>query len=348
MIKVGFIGAGEVALLHKRAIDGLAGVQVVSLSKRNLTTARARARELGIPNVCSTYQELLADQQIDAIHCLVPNHMHYEVVKAAISARKHILAEKPLTVTVEEALELVELASRVDIVGGVNYRYRYLPLVQEVRRMHAQGELGELQLIHGCFLQDWLSSLTDENWRLDPEIGGQSGAFADIGLHWFDLLHYMLGTKVVRVSARLRSSRAERTECLEDSALVQFELQGGAIGSMICSQVATGRGSSHLGFEVNGTQSSVRWVRERPTDLWVGYRNQANRVIHLPQPRDQAWTAGERTLTANFYAAVESRKDGGADVPLELPTFVDGLDSMRILRAVLESNETGQWIDIDW
>jgi predicted dehydrogenase len=354
MIKVGFIGAGGVANIHKIGIRELDDVEVVALTKKNLKTAQRRADELGIPNVCGNYREILDNPEIDAVHCLVPNNLHYEVIKAAIQAGKHVMAEKPLTVTVKEAEELTTLAGKSGRICGVNFRYRYFPLITDIRQRYFDGKLGKVRLVHGSYLQDWLSSERDYNWRLNPEISGNLGTTADIGSHWFDMIEYILEQKVTRVSARLAALIPERVNenqehihiDLDDSAVVLFELENGALGTVIVSQVATGRRMSHIRFEINGTISSMAWNKDVPDELWVGYREKHNYSFsyYQPQGHSYSWDSGVRKLMENFYGAIRAHKKGEPLTPdYDYPTFEDGLRSMRILTAIYKSHRASSW-----
>ncbi len=354
MIKVGFIGAGGIANIHKIGLQGLDGVEVVALTKKNLKTARQKADELGIPNVCGHYREILDNPEIDAVHCLVPNNLHYEVIKAAIEAGKHVMAEKPLTITVKEAEELTELAGKSGLICGVNFRYRYFPLITDIRKRYFDGKLGKARLVHGSYLQDWLSSERDYNWRLNPEISGNLGTIADIGSHWFDMIEYILGEKITRVSARLAVLIPERVTAdrqhihidLDDSAVVLFELENGAVGTVIVSQVATGRRMSHIRFEINGTRSSVAWNKDVPDELWVGFRKKHNYSFYYYQPRGHSYSleTGVRKLMENFYGAVRAHKKGEPPTSnYDYPTFADGLRSMGILAAILKSHRGSSW-----
>lgn len=129
--------------------------------------------------------------------------MHREVVLAAIAAGKHIVAEKPLGITSAETAELVRAIGRTAQVGAVCFNYRMYPLVQEARAQVAAGTLGQLHLIHGCYLQDWLLLDTDYNWRVDARLAGASRAIADIGSHWGDLAQFVSGCRISAVCADL-------------------------------------------------------------------------------------------------------------------------------------------------
>jgi predicted dehydrogenase len=357
MIKVGFIGAGGVANIHRSGLMGIEGVEAAALTRKNLDTARQRARELRIPNVYKNYRQILEDPGIDVVHCLLPNYLHYDVMTEALEAGKHVMGEKPLTMTLEEAEKLTGLAKRSGLLHAVNFRYRYFPLIREIRSKCLAGDLGDIRLVHGVFLQDWLSTGRDYNWRLDREISGPLATMADIGSHWFDIIEYILNQRISRVSARLATMIPERIRGnresvrveSEDTAVVQFEMESGAVGSAMLSQVATGRRMGHLRFEINGSKQSVAWNKELPDKLWLGYRDNHNySMYYQPQDASSPLNSEIRTLMENFYGAVKAHKKGEKDFTgFDYPTFEDGLHSMKVLEAVLNSHRKTCWVNVD-
>jgi predicted dehydrogenase len=182
-IKVGIIGTGFIGPTHIEAVRRLGFVEVVGLAESSFEKARKKAEELGIPKAYSNYREMLQDSEIKVIHNCTPNHLHFTINKEAIIAGKHVLSEKPLAMSSQESAELLELAKKHKVVHGVNFNYRQLPSVQNLEKMVGAGEFGQINLVHGSYLQDWLLFETDFNWRLAPEAGGKTRAIADIGLH---------------------------------------------------------------------------------------------------------------------------------------------------------------------
>ena len=135
-------------------------------NQANQELAQAKAEELAIPNAYADYRELFNDPEIEVVHVLTPNSLHYPMITACIEAGKHVICEKPLAMNSKESTELVRLAKENNIINCVSHNLRYYPLVKQARAMVQAGEIGEVRLVHGHYLQDWLIFETDYNWRV--------------------------------------------------------------------------------------------------------------------------------------------------------------------------------------
>jgi predicted dehydrogenase len=208
-----------------------------------------------------------------------------------IKSGKHLLSEKPLATNYKDAKLLVDLKQEyTDVVAAVNFNYRLNPLVQEMRRRIEHGEIGEVRLAFGSYLQDWLLYDTDYSWRLDPEIAGNSCCIADIGSHWMDAVQHVTGHKIVKVMADLvtvipvRKKPKKQTETFssvvpteyeevkiqnEEYGAVMFKMDNGASGIFNVSEVSAGHGC-YFNFEINGSKASMKWNQEENDRLWIG------------------------------------------------------------------------------
>ena len=253
-INAGIIGTGFIGPAHVEALLRIGGVRVVALSSNERARADGIASRFGIPGVYDRWEDLVADPSVAVVHNCTPNNLHFEINRAALAAGKHVVSEKPLTLTGRESLELVRLARESGMVNAVNYNYRFYPLVQQAEGMVRRGEIGDVRLVHGHYLQDWLFHEDDYNWRLEPAVGGASRAMADIGTHWCDLVQFVTGRKITAVSAVLQTVHPYRVKPgarsatfkgknahgrgkgsrvrvrTEDAAIVMFALEGGARG----------------------------------------------------------------------------------------------------------------------
>ena len=146
---------------------------------------------------------MLDDPAVDVVHLTTPNHLHFDQARAALAAGKHVVCEKPLAMTAAETGELLRLAEQSGLVHAVNFNIRFYPQCQEARARVRAGEIGDVRLITGGYLQDWLLLDTDWNWRLDPAAGGALRAVGDIGSHWLDLVQFITGRHVEAVLADL-------------------------------------------------------------------------------------------------------------------------------------------------
>jgi len=302
---MGLVGAGFVGPHHIDAVRRLGFVDVVALAGSSDASARDRAQALGVPRSYGRYEALLEDPDVAVVHNATPNHLHYEVISAALARRKHVVSDKPLAMTAADARALVDQAHRAGVVHAATFNYRGNPLVQEARRRIATGEIGPPHFLHGCYLQDWLIKDTDYSWRVEPEKGGASAAVADIGSHWCDLAEHVSGLRIVEVlgvmstivrhrrkPASSREAFAESRSAepsgppqgevvdvkVEDLASVLLRFDNGAIGSVSVGQVCAGH-KNDLVLEVCGRNGSIRWRQEQQNELWLGHRERANEIL---------------------------------------------------------------------
>jgi predicted dehydrogenase len=383
-VNVAVIGSGFMGAAHIDALRRVPGVQVVAIASVDLPRAKEIAGQFGIPDVLEDWRALLGRPDVHAVHNCTPNNLHFEVNRALIRAGKHVLSEKPLTMTAAESAELVRLAREAGVVTAINFNYRGYPLVQQARGMVARGDLGSLFLVHGHYLQDWLLYDTDYNWRLESSVSGASRAVADIGSHWFDLVQFITGRKITDVFAHLfraHETRKKPTRAVEtykgkeldapqeyqevpidteDGGFVLLKLDGGVSGSLTVSQVSAGR-KNRQWIEIDGSQSALAWDQEEPNELWIGRRDRANEILmkdpslldanardyaHYPGGHPEGYPDGPRNLFRNLYRYIAAGKKPGRD-PADFPTFEDGHAEVRIVEAVLRSHEQQAWVKLD-
>jgi predicted dehydrogenase len=358
-IGVGIIGAGFMGRVHARAARS-AGGRLVGVADSAAPLAETLARDLGFERVCERPEDLLAEPDVKIVHVCVPNYAHAQLAAEAIKAGKHVICEKPLATTVADAKTLESLADAGGVVTSIPFVYRFYPIVREIRERVRTGEGGRLHLLHGSYLQDWLAFESDSDWRVDDSLGGASRAFGDIGVHWADLVEFTSGHRITRLFARLltvfptRPGRDGPVEVrTEDACTVSFETDGGAIGSLVLSQVSLGR-KNRLWFSLDGTEGSFVFDHEDPDILWKGGRasNQvvprsadglsdaAARYVTVPAGHPQGYQDCFNAFVADTYAAV-----GGA-VPDGLPSFADGRRATELTEAVLASATKQTWVEV--
>lgn len=354
--RIGIIGGGFMGGVHSRAARASFGT-VVGIASSSSESATRAARELRIERSYGSAHELFADDSIDIVHICTPNSTHAELAFAAISAGKHVICEKPLATSVEDAEALVRSAESAGVTATVPFVYRYHPMVREARAGVARGDLGTLLTIHGAYLQDWLLLEGDDDWRVDARLGGPSRAFADIGSHLVDLVEFVTGDRIARLNAVKRTVFAERARNrdieTEDTVALVVETSTGAIGTLLVSQVTPGR-KNHLVLEISGTRESARFDQEHPDELWIGRREgseilardaerlseDAARLSLVPAGHPLGYQDAFNAFVADSYAATQ-----GA-IPEGLPTFSDGLRAAVVTDAVLRSAETSDWVDV--
>ncbi|WP_081686310.1 Gfo/Idh/MocA family protein [Candidatus Solirubrobacter pratensis] len=370
-VQVAIVGAGFIGAVHARSAR-LAGARIVGVTASTPERSEEAAGRLGAVRAYDVAEELVTAPEVDVVHLCTPNHLHAPLALAALAAGKHVVCEKPLAVDAVQAAELGTAAAASGRVATVPFVYRYHPMVLEARARVAAGELGAVRLVHGGYLQDWLSTPEDDSWRVDPELGGASRAFADIGSHWCDLAEFITGDRIAAVcaqSATVVPERAQRAGArpfqgggdaaerrpvsTEDLVVMLFRTEGGVLGTMLVSQVSPGR-KNHLHIEVGCELASVRFEQERPETLWLGRRERTEELwrdpAHLspsaarhaivPVGHPQGYLECFDAFVADTYAAI-----GGAD-PDGLPRFAAGVRQAHVTAAVLVSAERGEWVDV--
>jgi predicted dehydrogenase len=354
-LRVGIVGGGFMARVHAGAARS-AGARVVALASSSPASAGRAAASLGVETAHESVDDLVTDPDVDVVHVCSPNATHAPVALAALAAGKHVVCEKPLATSGAEAEELVEAARAGRLVGAVPFVYRYHPMVREARARVAAGEVGRVLSVRGSYLQDWLLDSDDVDWRVDSAAGGPSRAFADIGSHLVDLLEFVLGDQLARLTSTTTTVHAHRggsSVDTEDEAAVVFETARGAIGTLFVSQVAPGR-KNRLLLDLSGTAESLEFSQEEPETLWVGRRSgtqlvardaavlapDAARLSTVPAGHPMGYVDAFAGFVRDAHDAVR----GGA--PEGLPTFVDGLRAVRVTEAVLASAASRSWVDV--
>jgi len=372
-LRAGIAGTGFVGRVHARSVR-LAGADLAGVAASSADAAAAAATELGARRAFASAEELIGAPEIDVVHICTPNHLHLPLAEAALAAGKHVICEKPLARDGEEARRLVDAAAGSGVQAAVPFVYRYYPTVREARELVRAGRTGALRLLHGSYLQDWLLRRDDTNWRVDAEVGGPSRAFADIGSHWCDLAEFVSGHRITRLAARLLTAVPERVSepgrhafgagdgggdtrrvTTEDAALVQFETDSGALGSVVVSQISAGR-KNRLWIELDGSDAAIAFDQEHPEELWCGSRESlkivrrdpaalspaAARYATLPGGHPQGYADCFDAFVADVYEAVR-----GGPVPDGTPTFADGLRAALVTDAVLASAREREWVDVE-
>jgi predicted dehydrogenase len=372
-LRAGVVGTGFIGTVHARSAV-LAGGRVTGVAASSPESARAAAERLHAERAFDSAEALVHSPEVDVVHICTPNNLHVPLAHAALEAGKDVICEKPLALDDAGAGKLVELAASSGLSNAVPFVYRYYAMVREARARLRGGRSGALRLLHGTYLQDWLSQPVDDNWRVEQELGGASRAFADIGSHWCDLAEFVSGHRISRLSARAATvvperehasgrhafergdgSGASRAVETEDVALVLFETDRGALGSVVVSQVSPGR-KNRLWIEFDASAEALAFDQENPELLWLGRRDgislaprdgnglspDAARLATLPAGHPQGYADCFAAFVADAYAAAR-----GEPAPEGLPRFADGRRAVRITESVLASaHNGGAWTDV--
>ncbi|QEA30257.1 MULTISPECIES: Gfo/Idh/MocA family protein [Microbacterium] len=355
-IRTGILGGGFMARVHRTAARD-AGGELRAVATRSAAGGRDAANALGAERAESDAAGVLEATDIDVVHICTPNATHADLALRALRAGKHVVCEKPLATTAQDARILAETAQARGRVAAVPFIYRYHPMVREARARIARGDAGDLLTLDCSYLQDWMLLPSDDDWRVRSESGGASRAFADIGSHLCDLVEFVAGERIRTLSARTRrvfSERSGQTVDTEDIVALLVETESGALGTLLISQMAAGRKNA-LTLELHGSQQTLRFEQERPEELWIGMREESRSLLRDPassvadSARLQRVPAGHAMgyqdafngFVADVYAAIAGAQPDG------LPTFADGFRSAVLTEAVLDSAaQGGRWVEV--
>ena len=376
--KTAVFGTGFVGRVHLEGIRRLGYVQVYAIGEPQIEKANQLAAEFGVEKTDAYYRRILEDPAVDAVHVCTPNFMHFPIAKDALLAVKHVICEKPLATSVEQARELVALAAKTKRRNATFHNLRFYPQVQQMRRMVEDGDLGEILVVQGTYSQDWLLYDTDWNWRLDSKHNGPSRCLADIGSHWCDMAEHVTGQRITSLCADIQTFHKVRKQPkgpvetfagktlrpedyietpidTEDFGAVVFRMGDRARGAFTASQVSAGR-KNRLNIEIYGTKGGVSWDQERPDELWIGQRNTPNQILlkdpsllkpaakpyaDLPGGHSEGYDDTFKQVFRRFYQSIED--EGAAP---QYPQFADGLRQLTILEAELASSKSRSWVDV--
>jgi len=372
--RVAILGAGMIGEVHRRAAI-LAGAQVLGVMASTPERSRDVAEAWGVEQAYGSIDEV-AESKADVVHICTPNASHVPYAVTLMKAGKHVLCEKPLGVSLEDARQASEVARDTGVVNTMPFAYRFHPMGREMRAKVQAQEFGSVNLIHGSYLQDWLLNPKSTSWRVDAKAGGPSRAFGDIGSHWCDLVEWVTGDRIARLVATTSITIKQRPAATaasfsaaesdaplvdvqtEDSALILFRTVNNIAGSAVISQLSAGR-KNRLWVEVDGMHQSAVFDQERPEQLWIGTEAGAQvlvrdpnhgsaeqrRLSTLPAGHPQGYAQCFENYVADSYAAVDAYA-GHGEVPEGLPTFADGARAAQICDAMLRSAASGEWVNV--
>lgn len=364
----GMVGGGEgsqIGPAHRLGAQA-DGNFVLTAGALDVDAARGRAyaERLGVApdRAYGDWREMLEaernrEDRIDLVTVATPNSTHFDITRAFLEAGFNVLCEKPMTMTVEEGEEIVRVAEGSGRICAVNYCYSAYPMVREMRQMVRTGALGKIRLIVANFSHGHHGDATDADnprvrWRYDPAMAGVSGQFADCGIHALHMASFIAGDQVEKVSADFASTIASRE--LEDDAMVNFRMAGGAVGRLWTSSVAIGR---QHGFDIQvfGETGGVKWASEQPNQVMytplggrtqimekgeAGLSDEAARLSRVAIAHPEGFPLAVANIYVDLAAAIRGEVRDG------LPTAEDGVRSMAaVYAAVASARADGAWTD---
>jgi predicted dehydrogenase len=305
--------------------------------------------------------------RIDAVSIVTPNHLHFAPAKAFLEAGIHVICDKPLTTTVDDALALAQIVRKSGLVFGLTHNYTGYPTVRQAREMIAAGELGPLRLVQVEYAQDWLTTPLEQSgqkqaaWRTDPAQSGPAGSLGDIGTHAYNIACFVSGLHCEQVAADVSIFVPGRR--LDDNVQVLLRYEGGVRGMLWASQVAVGN-ENNLRLRVYGEKGGLDWEQENPNYLrfsqygkapqWITRNGPAaspfaKHASRVPSGHPEGYLEAFAQLYADLAEQIAAREAKRAPAPQSLlvPTVEDGVAGVQFIAAVLESSrQNAAWVKL--
>lgn len=368
-IRLGMVGGGKDAFIgavHRIAarLDDeyrLVAGALSSTPERSLESGLALGLER--ERIYGSFQEMAEKEAaredgIEAVAIVTPNHMHFPAAQEFLKRGIHVICDKPMTSTLEDAEKLAELARSSDALFVLTHNYTGYPMIRQAREMIANGELGSIRVVQAEYVQDWLTVAAEDagskqaEWRTDPARSGAGGAIGDIGTHAFNLLSFVTGLKTEELAAELHRFVPGRR--VDDNAHIMLRLEGGARGMLWASQVAPGN-ENGLKLRIYGDKGGLEWFQEEPNKLWftpfgepkrlitrngAGAGPAAARMSRIPSGHPEGYLEGFANIYAEAARAIRARQAGEALPPdVVYPTVDDGVAGLKFIDACVRSSE---------
>lgn len=311
-------------------------------------------------------RELSEAIRMDFVTIVTPNHMHFTPAKLALENGFHVVCDKPMTLTVDEAKELEKLVKLTGLLFALTHNYPGSPMVKQAKAMIENGDLGKIRKVQVQYLQGWMATAVEDSdnkqaaWRVDPSKSGVGGALGDIGTHAHNLVEYITGLKVKELAADL--GRFGKGRVLDDDGNVLLRLENGAKGTMSFSQIATGE-ENNLSIRVYGEKGSLEWHQEKPNELITRWVNQPKKVFtsngnglykialaasRIPAGHPEGYLEAFANVYKNFALHLHAIKAGDSVENLDYPTVSDGIRGVQFIHAAVESDQQNAgWVGVE-
>src|SRR6266849_2320493 len=377
-LRLGMVGGGPGAFIgavHRIAarLDDRFELVAGALSS-NAERARAAALDLHIPaeRAYGSFSEMAEAEarrpdRIDAVSIVTPNHLHFAPAKAFLEAGIHVICDKPLTTTVEDAVALAQMVRRTGLIFGLTHNYTGYPLVRQAREMIEAGELGRIRVVQVEYAQDWLTTALEATgqkqaaWRTDPAQSGPAGSLGDIGTHAYNIACFVTGLRCDQVAAEVSIFVPGRR--LDDNVQVLMRFEGGARGMLWASQVAAGN-ENNLRLRVYGEEAGLEWGQENPNYLWftpygkppvtisragAGATPSVKQASRIPSGHPEGYLEAFAQLYADLAEQIAARNARRAPMATSLlvPGVEDGVEGVQFIAGVLESSRRNSgWVSL--
>ncbi|MBP2834022.1 Gfo/Idh/MocA family oxidoreductase [Aquimarina sp. U1-2] len=376
-LKMGMVGGGIDSFIgdvHRKAasIDGMIDMVCGAFSSSEEKSI-ASAKALDVPRAYGSFEDMIRaeaklpkDERMDFVAIVTPNYMHFPPAKMALQHGFHVICDKPVTLTLEEAIALQKIVNSTGKVFALTHNYTGYPMVKQAKAMISKGDLGDIRKINIHYLQGWLSTAIEKTgqkqaaWRVDPKKSGIGGALGDIGTHAENLVEYITGLKINELAADVTAFGEDRI--LDDDGNILLRYTNGAKGTMTFSQIATGE-ENNLGIRIYGTKGSLVWHQENPNQLVVRWLDrpmqiytpggndiypEAAKYVRIPAGHPEGYLEGFATIYSNFAKEINQINTGKSQsTSPDFPTINDGVRGMKFIYAAVESSkQNASWIKI--
>jgi len=382
-IRYGMVGGGRGAFIgavHRIAanIDGQIEL-VAGAFSADPEKSKASGADLFLApdRVYGSYQELVAkeaalpaDQRIDFVAIVTPNHVHFPAAKAALEAGFHVLSDKPATFDLAEAKELAAIVKKSGLLYGLTHNYTGYPLIKEARDLVHSGKLGKIRKVVVEYPQGWLATRIEASgqkqaaWRTDPKRSGAAGCIGDIGTHAENLAEYVTGLQISELAADITAFVKGRK--LDDDGNVLLRFKGGAKGVLHASQISVGE-ENNLSLRVYGELGGLEWHQREPNTMLVKWPDQPMQVYRTanaylgaaakaagrtPPAHPEGYLEAFANIYKNFASAIRARNEGRKlakdDPALDFPKIADGVRGMAFIEAVVKSSKANStWTKLE-
>jgi predicted dehydrogenase len=377
-LRLGMVGGGPggfIGAVHRIAarIDDRFELVAAALSS-DPERSRKAALDLHIApdRAYGSFAEMAAAEskrpdRIDAVSIVTPNHLHFAPAKAFLDAGIHVICDKPLTTTVEDALALARIVKKSGLVFGLTHNYTGYPTIRQAREMIAAGELGKLRLVQVEYAQDWLTTPLEATgqkqavWRTDPAQSGPAGSLGDIGTHAYNIACFVSGFQAEQVAADVSTFVPGRR--LDDNVQMLLRYPDGARGMLWASQVAVGN-ENNLRLRIYGEKGGLEWAQENPNYLQFGQygkptmtltRNgagatgSAKHASRIPSGHPEGYLEAFAQLYTDLAEQISARQANRAPAKesLLVPTVNDGVAGVQFIAGVLDSSrQNAAWVKL--
>lgn len=374
-LRMGMIGGGKdafIGAIHRIAanMDGMVEFSCGALSiNKDIAVDSGRSLFLPEDRIYTTFEELLEkesqlpeDKRIDFVTIVTPNFAHFAPAMAALDKGFHVVIEKPIALTLDEAKQLKDKVDQTGLLLCLTHTYTGYPMVKEAKSLIQKGTIGKLRKVYVEYRQGWLSKLSEKEgnqgaaWRTDPKKGGKSAVMGDIGTHAFNLTEYITGLQVKELCASLNIVVEGRQ--LDDDGAVLLRFEGGATGALLASQVAAGE-ENNLSIKIYGEKGGLEWHQHEPNSLLLKWADKpaetlragsayltatARHNCRTPGGHPEGYLEAFGNIYKNFALTLAARMDNESldNNLIEFPSVKEGVRGMAFIDAVVKSNESNE------